>query len=898
MEKKHLIEVLLSYQHKNDRNTDELSHLHVACMINRVDVIRKLIMSDDGECINLAVSVHSIIWPGYTPLHFAVHFDCAESVQYLLRCGADITIQDPRGLTPLHLADLHRNETLIDLLLEAHEYVLKNPVSLQGTSHFHIACTRDNISVVKHFLKSGVDINLTGRISSTWGNAKPIHFAMYYGCSKVMKFFLEVGVRLHHFSQFRNLLNHIIMEKNDNVSDAFISAERRTFIPSQKYPTEMTVLHSAWSVFESIRSLESSLDNSVDFNALNASGSTPLHVAAMHKSSYFFNQFLLDRGSDVSIKDLKGDTPIHIAFKYGSRETFDLISSKLANQIENLTNEEGLSIFHMLCTTKRLDAIENFLQDGVDINTQVKSDSMRWAGFAAIHFACLFQQKEVVALLLMYGADVSVENGINLRPSDMLINNLDLYKVYKQHEAFKCLVKIFISFPDKFSNRKISPLHAVCVNEIKDLEDMRQCLMSNQGEINNTIQLPESRVYHKCTPLHLAMVFRNFTQAKLLLENGANPFAVNDEGKTPLEFMRCYQIYSGKELSEAESLLTLGQPISSLSHIRIACSFGKINAIKCMLSNITNEDLKLSFVNQIDEQRRTLLHLVLESRSSSSDIAEVVSLLLENGANVKARDFELKTPLHYAYQNDHMDVAKLLINHGADINAQNIYGETPLHIVCWATSEGETEEQILCLLENGADINLMNEWAQTCMAFLNPTEADDDGYENSYAKMIIVHFLKHVKKLEVIGRHINVKNLEDYSELSNVLYDDEIYFEEDFIRKCREELQTMENVIIYHSITLRDILYKTFDTMTICENPRLRNIIESDDFTERYPIYGYLIKLEIKYGRSRRSLVNECANSLMSLLGITIPHVCAEAILRYLSDEDLEIIKSPEKNEV
>jgi ankyrin repeat protein len=62
--------------------------------------------------------------------------------------------------------------------------------------------------------------------------------------------------------------------------------------------------------------------------------------------------------------------------------------------------------------------------------------------------------------------------------------------------------------------------------------------------------------------------------------------------------------------------------------------------------------------------------------------AEVVKALLEKGADVHAKDSTGWTPLHYACKEGHAEVAKALLVKGADVHVKDNGGETPLHRAC------------------------------------------------------------------------------------------------------------------------------------------------------------------------------------------------------------------------
>jgi ankyrin repeat protein/serine/threonine protein kinase/ketosteroid isomerase-like protein len=60
--------------------------------------------------------------------------------------------------------------------------------------------------------------------------------------------------------------------------------------------------------------------------------------------------------------------------------------------------------------------------------------------------------------------------------------------------------------------------------------------------------------------------------------------------------------------------------------------------------------------------------------------ADIVSLLLDNGADINVKTSYAWTPLHLAAHLGHSDMAELLITKGADIEAKHAFGGTPLNI--------------------------------------------------------------------------------------------------------------------------------------------------------------------------------------------------------------------------
>jgi len=80
---------------------------------------------------------------------------------------------------------------------------------------------------------------------------------------------------------------------------------------------------------------------------------------------------------------------------------------------------------------------------------------------------------------------------------------------------------------------------------------------------------------------------------------------------------------------------------------------------------------------------------------------ETVKRLIENGADVNARDYQHETPLHIASGRGNTEIAQLLIDKGADVNAQDDKQATPLHV---AAHNGNIEVAEI-LIKNDANVN-------------------------------------------------------------------------------------------------------------------------------------------------------------------------------------------------
>jgi len=108
---------------------------------------------------------------------------------------------------------------------------------------------------------------------------------------------------------------------------------------------------------------------------------------------------------------------------------------------------------------------------------------------------------------------------------------------------------------------------------------------------------------------------------------------------------------------------------------------------------------RLAAGDDIDERdepfERTPLHL-----ATIEGHVDVVSALLENGADVHATNIVKCTALHLAARIGHLEVVTVLIEKGSDIHAKDSSGCTALHE---AARKGHLDI-MMALIENGADV--------------------------------------------------------------------------------------------------------------------------------------------------------------------------------------------------
>ena len=111
---------------------------------------------------------------------------------------------------------------------------------------------------------------------------------------------------------------------------------------------------------------------------------------------------------------------------------------------------------------------------------------------------------------------------------------------------------------------------------------------------------------------------------------------------------------------------------------------------------------------QVDAQRKGGRNALLCAAAQGH--ADIVSLLLDQGAFVDTRDGNYgRTSLSWAAWNGHEEVVKILICHQANINAVDHQNSTPLHLAL----ERHQEHVVKLLVDKGARLDVVNDFKKT-----------------------------------------------------------------------------------------------------------------------------------------------------------------------------------------
>ncbi|KAH8428032.1 ankyrin repeat domain-containing protein [Aspergillus melleus] len=236
------------------------------------------------------------------------------------------------------------------------------------------------------------------------------------------------------------------------------------------------------------------------------------------------------------------------------------------------------------------------------------------------------------------------------------------------------------------------------------------------------------------TPLYTAACGRHMASVRVLLDHGADAHLTseyarksvgriksppNNRGLTPLQgWADIEKLGTQHDNEEVEGCLELlvnaGCDVNVRNHAGETPLFAWSQQF---LAGAQSLEKKLHFVTMLlkygadpcarDKNGRTALHQI----RSYDDCEQVISVLVQAGADINAADDDGETPLISVAKAQRLDVG-LLIRNGADPNIQDLDGNTALHHICssWLPDYKHLQEWLTF-----ADPTIKNNAGNTCI---------------------------------------------------------------------------------------------------------------------------------------------------------------------------------------
>ena len=329
------------------------------------------------------VDVNSPQVDGTTALHWAVRADDLETIDLLVRAGANVSARNRAGVMPLELAAINGNAAVIERLIKAGADVNK-PLNSSGDTALMMASRSGKAEAVKALLDRGAQINA----KETWADTTALMWAVSEGNHDVVKLLIERGADVNARTKF------VPSATGRGFEGATPVAAKADQAPEQNAGGLLTPLMFAAREgdMESARMLVAA---GAQVNAVDGDGKDALGLAIFN-GSYDVASFLIDQHADVNKADAQKFTPLFWAV--------------------DRRNMETAPNFPWVVTTDPLPLIKKLLDAGADVNfvvnntprARMRDGSPRIVFATALMRAAFSGDIELVKLLLAHGADPNV----------------------------------------------------------------------------------------------------------------------------------------------------------------------------------------------------------------------------------------------------------------------------------------------------------------------------------------------------------------------------------------------------------------------------------------------------------------------------------------------------------
>lgn len=471
---------------KSKSGHEDISPLmcHPLCECDKCTRLQSQVKTDEN-----LVTAYTRDDRGYTALHIAALHGQAHLIDVLIQHGAIVNASDYLGLTPLHLACQKGHQNIILLLLHFKADVMITDG--MGNTPLHLCVDKGHEDCVKGLIFSDscqgtLDINAQNERGDT-----PLHLAAKWGYESIVNVLLENGA--NPSIRNRKKQTALILAHNQNVVQIFHDFENHPRIDTTRTLSEPDMNYSFVKVVKPGVRTKSRTESMT-------SPTTPVVESLDSMEEKQISKLY------KAIEDC--DIPLvqyHLGWTSVDTEESEPVSPS------------SLDMCHPLCQCEKcvkFQKISGGRKNGLHVRIKDKK------GYTPLHRAVLANSLALIHLFVTKGAKINdtTEKAITPLHLACYLGNCDIAHYLVGNGA---AVNVRDSMLD-------TPLHLCCYKGYINILNM---LLDNHAMVNPVNKQED-------TPLHIAVKSQNIQAVRRLLKAGANPSIRNKEGAMPMSYAK------------------------------------------------------------------------------------------------------------------------------------------------------------------------------------------------------------------------------------------------------------------------------------------------------------------------------------------------------------------------
>ena len=417
-------------------------------------------------------------------------------------------------------------------------------------------------------------------------------------------------------------------------------------------------------------------------------------------------ELLFDKGAKVMNTTPAGYSALHIAWAAPNR--LDVLRLFLDRGGDlNFENADNIPVFHeWLCNGADAECVEEMLRNGASCSLI----NQKWKWNALHYFGLYGTDKNVLDLLLDMPLDIEKRSNIGVRDDE---GETALHKLLSRPDIPMDILKAFlergadVNPEDDYSER---PLYEAAIWGENDAVDL---IISRVNDVDDENKRGR-------TALHAAALAGQDKTVEILLKHGADANHKDKHNRTPLLFACLTGMYDFVQQSNHQATAEL----LVQEQIKRGATFAQINAptktrrtplreaaarrfVKVVATIVEQmRPDKTDWINYRDERRgRSPLH-----SAAAHGRAEVVSVLLQNGADPNLRDGD---------KGIGMTSLELCLDRWTVVESQR-YQSTIAHLIDASVSEAKENRLLLTTAAMHGSIPILEKLANAGVSFHLP----------------------------------------------------------------------------------------------------------------------------------------------------------------------------------